>query len=198
MTEPPLSNGSNENSRDNGRSQGDWDRYRSYLHLIAQASLGSVLRRKVDASDVVQQTLMQAYEKQDDFRGDDEATRMAWVKRILKNKIIDFARQWQGARRDARRDVALEQIVDDSIVRINDFLAASQTSPSQHAARQEELLQLPAALDQLPADLRDVIVMHHLQGMKLREIAGQIGCDETTVGRRLMRGLKHLKQVMQE
>ena len=40
--------------------------------------------------------------------------------------------------------------------------------------------------------------MHHLQGMKLREIAEQVGCNETTVGRRLMRGLKQLKEVMQE
>lgn len=185
-------------SRDSIQSRADWDRYRPYLHLIAQASLGSILRQKVDASDVVQHALMEAYEKQDDFCGDDEATRMAWIKRILKNKIIDFARHWQRAGRNAWRDIPMEKMVGDSIVRVDDWLVASQTSPSQHAVRQEELLKLPAALDQLPADLREAIVMHHLQGMKLREIAERIGCNETTVGRRLMRGLKQLKQVMQD
>ena len=120
------------------------------------------------------------------------------AEKILRNKIIDFARHWNGQLRDARRDVEFEKVIDASIARVDDWLAASQTSPSQNVAKKEQLLQLPNALDQLDTELRQVVVMHHLQGMKLREIADQVGCNETTVGRRLMRGLKQLNQFMEE
>lgn len=199
MTVRSDSSGSNDKAHKEGlEDHHNWDRYRSYLHLIARANLGTVLRKKVDASDVVQQTLMQAYEKQDQFRGNDEPSRVAWLKVILRNKIIDFARHWHGALRDARREVEFEKVVDASIARVDDWLEASQTSPSQNVAKKEQLLQLPNALDQLEVELRQVVVMHHLQGMKLREIAEQVGCNETTVGRRLLRGLKQLNQLMQE
>ena len=199
MVAQPNATGGEDQPREKSLTSGvDWDRYRSYLHLIARANLGTVIQKKVDASDVVQQTLMYAYEKQDDFRGDNESKKLAWLKQILRSKIIDFARHFNAARRDAKRELEIEKSVNESFARAEDWLAASQTSPSLHAEKQEQLLQLPNALELLPDELSDVIVMHHIQGMKLREIADEIGCNETTVGRRLMRGLKQLKEAMRE
>lgn len=59
-------------------------------------------------------------------------------------------------------------------------------------------LKLSAAIEQLPDDLQNVVVMHHLQGMKLVEIAKSIGCDETTVGRRLFLAVQALSKSMKE
>ena len=81
---------------------------------------------------------------------------------------------------------------------VDDWLAASQTSPSIAAHGNDMLVKLSSAVEQLPDDLRNVIVMHHLQGMKLAQIAQAEECDETTVGRRLFRAVKQLGQLMKE
>ncbi len=174
------------------------ERVRPYLRLLAQAHLGDPLKRKVDASDVVQQTLLQAHQNRDQFKGSDEAQLVAWLKKILQHRLIDMARHWKGLKRDMGRDVDLEQKVNDSFRRVDDWLAASQTSPSMAAHNKDMLIQLAAAVEKLPDNLRDVVVMHHLQGMKLVEIAKEVGCDETTVGRRLFRGVKKLGELMEK
>ena len=173
-----------------------FDRARPYLRLLAQTNLGERLKQKVDASDVVQQTLLQAHEDREQFKGSNEGQLVAWLKSILKNRLIDMARHWKGQKRDMDRDVNLQQKVDDSFRRVDDWLAMSQTSPSMAAQGKEDLLLLSSAVEQLPDDLRQVVVMHHLQGMKLVEISRNVGCDETTVGRRLFRGMQKLGELM--
>ena len=172
------------------------ERVRPYLRLIAQTHLGDPLKKKMDASDVVQQTLMQAHKDWPQFKGSTEAQLLAWLKQILRHRLIDMARHWKGQKRDLGRDVDLQQQVEDSFRQVDEWLAASQTSPSMAAHGNEMLLLLAAAVEELPDKLRQVVVMHHLQGMKLTEIASEVGCDETTVGRRLFKGVKQLGELM--
>lgn len=174
-----------------------FEKVRPYLRLLAQTNLGERLKQKVDASDVVQQTLLKAHEDRDQFKGDSEPQLVAWLKQILRNRLIDMARHWKGQKRDLDRDVNLQQKVDDSFRRVDDWLVMSQTSPSMAAQGNEQLMLLSTAVEKLPDDLREVVVMHHLQGMKLVEISKAVGCDETTVGRRLFRGMKQLGQLME-
>jgi RNA polymerase sigma-70 factor (ECF subfamily) len=173
-----------------------FEKVRPYLRLLAQTNLGERLKQKVDASDVVQQTLLQAHEDRDQFNGDSEPQLVAWLKQILRNRLIDMARHWKGQKRDLNRDVNLQQKVDDSFRRVDDWLTMSQTSPSMAAEGKEMIVLLSAAVEKLPEELREVVVMHHLQGMKLVEISRVVGCDETTVGRRLFRGVKKLGELM--
>lgn len=175
-----------------------FEKFRPYLRLLAQSHLGDALKKRVDASDIVQQTLLQAHQAREQFRGDSEAQLVAWLKQILRNRIIEQARHWKVQKRDMGRDVDLVQKVDDSFRRVDDWLSASQTSPSMAAHGNDMLYKLSSAVEQLPQDLREVVVMHHLQGMKLVDIATAVGCNETTVGRRLFRGLKQLSELMKE
>lgn len=174
------------------------ERVRPYLRLLAQAHLGDPLKKKVDASDLVQQTLMQAHEDLHQFNGSSEAQLVAWLKKILRNRLIDMARHWKVQKRDLGRDVDLQQRVEDSFRMVDDWLVASHTSPSMAAHGNEMMVKLAASVEKLPEKLRTVVVMHHLQGMKLVEIAKEVECDETTVGRRLFRGIKQLGELMNE
>lgn len=171
-------------------------KFRPYLQLLARTHLGDALKKKIDASDVVQQTLMKAHAGRLGFRGKTEAELAGWLKQILRHELIETARYWKGQKRDHQRVVELEQRIADSFGRVDDWLAASQTSPSMRAHENDMLLKLPLAIEQLPEELREAVVMHHLQGMKLGEIAGKLGCDRTTVGRRLLRGLEQLRKLM--
>ena len=146
------------------------EEYREYLHLLARLQLDPRLRGKLDPSDVVQQTLVKAHQHRGQFRGRTEAERAGWLRRILANTLIDAARKYQHEL-DGQRPI--DQAVDASSARMEAWLAADQSSPSERAGRQEDLLRLARALAELPEDQRVVVEdVHHLAGSgRLAEIA---------------------------
>jgi RNA polymerase sigma-70 factor (ECF subfamily) len=172
--------------------------YRDYLRLLARAQLGPRLQAKMDASDVVQQTILQAHEGRAQFRGTTEAERLAWLRAILANVLAAAARRYETLARDVDRERSLEADLELSSSRLECLLAADQTSPSQGAVRCEELLRLAAALAQLPDDQRRVVELHHLQCLPVAEVATQIGRSRPAVVGLLFRGLKRLRQLLQE
>src|SRR5581483_10149026 len=137
----------------------DLERYRDYLNLLARLHLDARLRGKVDLSGVVQQTLLEAHQAPPASAG----SSTAWLRRILVNNLTDEVRKVTAAVRDVERERSLEQALNASSVRIEGWLAAEQSSPSQRAIRDEEVVQLAAALAQLPDDQRTAVELHHLQ-----------------------------------
>jgi RNA polymerase sigma-70 factor (ECF subfamily) len=174
------------------------DRYRAYLHLLARAHLRPRMQAKLDASDIVQQTLLDAHQKQAQFRGTSEGERLAWLKQILANNLADAVRGMARAKRDVSRERSLDQEVTGSFSRVEGWLAQVQSSPSQQTVRAEELLQLTDALGDLPAAQREAIVLHHLQGLTLAEVGQQLDKTPAAVAGLLHRGLKQLRELMAE
>src|SRR6516225_6470053 len=86
-----------------------FQRYRNYLRALAQAQLGRHLRTKCDASDLVQQTLLEAHRDFGEFQGRHEAELLAWLRRILAHNLFNEARRFAARQRDASREVPLEQ-----------------------------------------------------------------------------------------
>ena len=174
-----------------------WQRYRDYLALLARLQMPARLRAKVDASDVVQQTLLEAHQAGVRLAEMDESGRRAYLRRALANNLADLARRFGAEARDVNRERSLEAVVQESSARLANWLAAEQSSPSQHAAREEELRALIQALAQIPADQRLAVEMKHLQGCSVAEIAAALGRSETAVGGLLRRGVKKLRELRQ-
>jgi RNA polymerase sigma-70 factor (ECF subfamily) len=175
----------------------DLERYREYLALLARLQLGSRLRGKIDLSGVVQQTLLEAHQAQQNNPGSSRGY-MAWLRQILANNLRDEIRKVSGPARNVKRERSLEAELDQSSVRVEAWLAADQSSPSEHAIRQERLLMLADALAQLPDDQRRAIEMHHLQGQPLATVAEELQRDKGAVAALLYRGLKKLRALMQD
>jgi RNA polymerase sigma-70 factor (ECF subfamily) len=169
--------------------------YRDYLHLLARLQLDPRLRGKLDPSDVVQQTLVKAHQGQEQFRGTSAGEQMAWLRRILANTLIDAARKYQ---RELAFEQGLDHSLDHSSVRLEAWLAAEQSSPSEVAVRQEQLLRLAAALAQLSEDQRTAVELHHLRDFSVAEIAAQLGRTEAAIAGLLRRGLQKLRELLQE
>jgi RNA polymerase sigma-70 factor (ECF subfamily) len=172
--------------------------YRDYLLLLARARLGGWLRSKLDASDLVQQTLLEAHRDLGQFRGRDGGQFAAWLRQILARNLANAVRDFGRARRDVAREQPLDAVVRDSSARLEGWLAAEQSSPSQQAMRHEQALRLAAALVQLPPDQRLAVELHHLRGCPVAEIGQQMGRSDGAVGALLVRGLRKLRELLQE
>ena len=180
----------------NERRPQDVQAYRSYLYLLARSHIGTRHQAKIDPSDIVQQTLLDAHQKQVQFRGDTEAEWMAWLKQILANNLADAVRGLARAKRDVSRERSLDEQVGDSFTRVDGWLAAAQPSPSQNAVRAEELIRLANALTNMPEAQREAIVLHHLQGLPLADVASQLNKSPAAVAGLLHRGLKRLRELL--
>jgi RNA polymerase sigma-70 factor (ECF subfamily) len=166
------------------------------LRLLARLHLHPRLHRKLDPSDVVQQTLLKAHENREQFRGQGSGELAAWLRRILANVLTDALREFGGAKRDVGREQSLEAALQESSARIEALLGSGPSSPSAHVTRQEEFLRLADALARLPEDRRTAVELHHLQGLSVSEVADLMGRTEPAVAGLLRRGLKQLRQIL--
>ena len=174
------------------------ERYRDYLRLLARLHESPRLRAKLDPSDIVQQTLLQAHQKQSQFRGETEAEWAAWLRAILASKLAEACRSFGREERDVGLERSLQAAIDDSSSRIEAWLAADQSSPSQQAIRHEHLLRLGEALAQLPEDQRTAVELHHLRGLLLADVAKEMGRSKQSVAGLLVRGIRNLRKRIAE
>jgi RNA polymerase sigma-70 factor (ECF subfamily) len=174
------------------------DQFRSYLYLLARTHVGRNGQQNIDASDLVQQTLLDAHAKRGQFRGGTDAERAAWLRQILARNLADALRHQHRAKRDVSRQRSLEADIDESFRRADGWLEARQSSPSQHVAKKEQLLRLADALNQLPDAQRDAVILRHLQGLSLADVAREIGRSETAVAGLVYRGLNKLHTLLDE
>jgi RNA polymerase sigma-70 factor (ECF subfamily) len=174
------------------------ERFRDYLRLLARLQLDGRLQAKLDASDVVQQTLLQAHEHQDQFRGRTDAELVGWLRTILANTLAAAARRFGADARDLGRERVLQDSLAESSARLENWLAADQSSPSERVMRVEELVRLAGALAQLPADQREVIELHHLKGWPVAEVAASMSRTKPAVMGLLFRAQQKLRELLQE
>lgn len=171
--------------------------YRQYLKILAELHLDRRLRGKMDASDVVQQTLLRAYSAFGDLRQREPEVLAAWLKKILASTLADAIKHYERDKRDIDLERSLQRDIDRSTDGLSG-LAAKQTSPSRHAERTEELLKLMDALSRLPDLMREVVILKHCRGCTLDEIAKHLGKTAPAVASLLRRGLEKLRRELTE
>jgi RNA polymerase sigma-70 factor (ECF subfamily) len=176
----------------------DLERYRDYLRLLARLQLGTRLRPHLDPSDVVQQTLLEAHRQAGQLRGRDEAAVAGWLRVALARNLADAARGLHRDKRDVARERSLEAAVEEASSRLGAWLAADQSSPSERAQRREQGVRLAAALASLPEAQREAVVLRHLEGRSLADIADHLGRTQAAVVGLLQRGLKALRELLRE
>lgn len=168
--------------------------YRSYLRLLARLEIGRHLRAKIGASDIVQETFLQAHRAFGDFRGTSERQLLLWLRRILASRLSKGIRRYWGTQ---RRDILIERELDKELGRSSAALdrafILSQTSPSGRAVRRERAVLLADAIDRLPADYQEVIVLHHLQNLTFPEVAQAMDRSAGSVEKLWMRALARLR-----
>jgi RNA polymerase sigma-70 factor (ECF subfamily) len=177
---------------------GGWHQYRDYLLVLAETQLEPRLRQKLDASDVVQQTLLEAHQQQEQFRGESGAQKAAWLRQILARNLADALRGFRRGKRDLAREGSLHEALEHSSARLEAWLAAESASPSQQAQQHERSLWLARALAQLPESQREALVLQHWHGWTLAQIGQHMDRTPAAVAGLLKRGLKALREGMRD
>jgi RNA polymerase sigma-70 factor (ECF subfamily) len=178
-----------------------FDRYQTYLHILAQAQLGRHLRTKCDPSDIVQQTMLEAHRDFASFHGNQEGELLAWLRRILAHNLFNETRHFAAQQRDAAREVSFEQMrtdIDRSSLALTQCLAANTPSPSQLAEQRESAVRVAQALAHLPQDYQTVLLLRIFEGLSSEEAAQRMQRSPGAVRMLQMRALTALRQEMEE
>jgi RNA polymerase sigma-70 factor (ECF subfamily) len=174
------------------------DSYRNYLRLLARTGLDASLQGKADPSDLVQDALLKASLRFGQFRGATDAELAGWLRQILARCLADFVRRHRAAGRRAGREQSLDQLLNRSSQAMERVLAADGTSPSASAQRRDLGVLLSDALAQLGEDYREVLVLHHLEGLGWEEVGQRMGRTPNAVRKLWTRALTQLRPLIDE
>ncbi len=170
------------------------EQYREYLRLLARLQLDPRLRLQLDPSDLIQQTLLKAHERIEQFRGQTDQELRSWLRAILARNLADAIRTFRRQKGD--RTHSLGAALEESSAKLELFLASDGSSPSQGALRAERLFELAEALAQLPEDQRTAVELRYLNGLAVPDVANQMGRSTVSVTGLLYRGMKALRDLM--
>lgn len=165
-------------------------RFEPALLLWANSQMPGWLRGKLDPTDLVQQTLLEAVNA-DGLAGRPDHEVLAYLRRALAHNLIDATRKHAPARGEWAA-------VGESSLRLADWLAAEQTSPSERADRNERFERLAVALAELPDAQRVAVELRYLHGLKVTDIARQLGKTEGAVSLLLHRAVGRLRVQLTE
>lgn len=171
------------------------ERYRDYLRRMVAVRLDRRIAARVDASDIVQETLVEASRRLDDYLKERPIPFYGWLRQLAGERVIDAHRRHVTSQ---RRSVTLEyrsqDFPDASIDRLAGAFFATDTSPSNRVIRLERGDQVKAALASLTLRDREVVVMRHLERLSIAEIASMLEISEPAVKSRLLRALLRMRE----
>lgn len=166
---------------------------RPYLRVMAARQVGGALRARVDPSDVVQLTFLEAHQGRAKFRGAATAELMGWLRAVLANNVATLVeRHVVAQRRSVEAERAFAGGAESSAAAPPG--ACEVSSPSQRAMRGESALALAEAILRLPADQAEAVRLRHLEGWTLAQMATELGRSEVAVASLIKRGLQGLRE----
>ncbi len=169
------------------------EQYRSYLLALARPHLALRVQARLDASDIVQDTLAEAHRQREQFLGDGRPQFIAWLRQLLAGKLVDALRRETRDKRDVRREASWEIDLESSAAGLANFALAELSTPSLQLQREEVACQVAAALDALPEAQRQALTLRYVQNMTVNDIAANMDKTPVAVAGLLKRGLASLR-----
>lgn len=168
--------------------------YREYLKVIAELQWNPRWNAKEGASDIVQQTMLEAHRDMPQFRGKTDAELKAWLRVILTRNLLSVHRRYNTQKRATDRELVLDNRIEQSSNALCHQLEADQTSPSMAVVKREQSELVANALLNLLEDERTSVVLKHFHDWTVAEIACHLTKTEASVAGLLRRGLKKLRE----
>ncbi len=168
---------------------------RKYLLWVARRELDPDLQPKAGASDLVQDTLLEAHRDFGQFQGESEAELLSWLRRLLLNNLSNLARNY---RQTAKRKLAREQHLDAGADESGLQIAGHTPTPSAQIMAGERDSLVRKAMDRLPEDYRKVLVLWQQEEMTFEQIGQQMGRTPNATRMLWVRALERLQRELEQ
>jgi len=173
-----------------------FDRHRSALRHFVALRLDPRLRQRVDPSDVVQETQLEAFRRLPDYLERRPMPFRLWLRKTAYERLLKVHRHHaETARRAVAREVALP---DDSSLQLAQQLEATGSTPSEHLAREELIRRVRQAVARLPDIDREILFMHYFEGQSYQDVSCVLEIDPAAARKRYGRALLRLRELLHE
>ena len=177
------------------------DRHRNSLRQMVQYRLDRALSRRVDASDVVQDVLLEAHRRLPDYLRDPKLPFHLWLRQLAKDRVIDMHRRHRAAQRrsvDREQPLAVPQFGDRSSLDLAAQLRDQELTPAAATIRRELEQRFLRALGTLSEEDQEIILMRHFEHLGNDEVAEALGISPPAAGMRYLRALRRLRSILGE
>jgi RNA polymerase sigma-70 factor (ECF subfamily) len=185
---------------DDGARQQLLARHRRRLHCMVAAHLDRRLAARVDPSDVVQEALADAARKLDGYLRERPLPFYPWLRRLAWERLVKLHRRHRRAHRRSidREEPGVLALPDESAVELANCLIDLRSGPGERMLREELRGRVRAALDRLPANDREVLVLRYLEELRHDDIAAVLGIRVGAVKVRHVRALERLRDLLRQ
>jgi RNA polymerase sigma-70 factor, ECF subfamily len=173
--------------------------FRGPLRRIIDLRLDPAIARRVDASDIVQDVLIEANQRLTDYLKKPDMPFHLWLRHLAQDRIIDTHRRHRLAQRrsvDREQPIARPAWAHESSASLVAQLTDTEATPGTEAIRQELQRRLDGAIDQLSEDDREIVLMRHHEALSNQEVAATLNLTEAAASMRYLRALRRLRAVL--
>jgi RNA polymerase sigma-70 factor (ECF subfamily) len=177
------------------------ERHREALRRMIDLRMDHLVQRRVDASDIVQDVLLEAHRRLDDYLANPAMPFHLWLRHMAKDRLIDAHRRHRVA---ARRTVDREQplvaaaFLDRSTLDLAGELKDPELTPAAAATWHELQVRFQQALDTMDEQDREVVLLRHFEHLSNGDVAEVLGLSEPAAGMRYLRAMRRLRAKLQE
>lgn len=177
------------------------ERHRASLRRMVQLRLDKKIASRVDASDIVQDVLLEANDRLPSYLGEAKLPFHLWLRQLAHDRMIEMHRRHRGAKRrslDREQSLASPQFADQSGIDLMGQLADAELTPAAASIRKELENRFLVAMDQMEEEDRDIILMRHFEQLGNNEVADALGLSAAAAGMRHLRALRKLRTILGE
>lgn len=176
------------------------DRHRAALRRMIELRLDRRIQQRVDASDIVQEVMIEANRRLQKYLADPAMPFHLWLRQMAQDRIIDAHRRHRAS---MKRSVDREQAIapaalDRSTLELAAQLCDPEMTPAAAATMQELQRRFRAALDTMDEHDREIVLMRHFEQLSNQEVATTLGLTEPAASMRYLRAMRRLQALLSE
>ncbi len=175
------------------------DRHREAVRRMVQMRLDHAVARRVDASDVVQDVMLEASQRLTEYIRNPSMPFHLWLRQLAKDRMIDMHRRHRGAQRrsvDREQNMSSFNSDDQSAADLVSLLRDAELTPAASALRKEMEERFVLALDKLDESEREIVIMRHFEHLGNGEVAEALGLSAPAAGMRYLRAIRRLRELL--